>query len=351
MNDVVAFIDKDDVFFYDKHGNTLVCDDLDNCVLHTVLPDEFFFFFQSDITSKRKAHITVEAYAKSIFPVENAFVGYMSDTLPLIGYICFYDKIPEKIMHILEKSKTVITPFAIYFNKFKESGFVYKGQSVWGVYDKGNLQCYGMGDKCPIEKDDISNKVKQVDYVKEDVLKLMWDMISSNSTQKINLPVTRNTQNGFENWKISRFVLIVVMLLLFIAGGVFRYSYYKKELTHINHKIALLYKKALGDKHYTDPYGVLLYKADSANASGYAIAPMELFYAISKAKANENIKIDYVSFDNNGIKIEGKADNYASVVKYADNINALLKKKFIIQNTSYANGKLLFGLVYSAVMQ
>lgn len=348
--EVIAFLNEDSIEFYDKTGRITDCSDLDKCYIYAVIPDEYFFFFQSEIVSKRRAYLTIEAYAKSTFPVNNGFVGYVSGFLPLIGYFFFLDKIPEEFKNILEKADVITTPFAVYLHINSKKSFIYEGESVCAIYDDSGLKHYTLGDECLIEerveKDKQFEKIK---YSKQKLINNINSLIVSKSAHRIHLPVSKGSKIGFESWKISRFILLGVALLVFIIGGVLRYSSYSSELKLINKKIDVLYKKALGNKHYSDPYGVLLYKAESSSTNSGGIPPLKLIYALSKAKESAKVKIDYLSFDRNGIKIRGKIDSYASLVKYAQNLNNIIGKKFTIQSSSSKNGKLLFTLTYSAV--
>ena len=348
--EVIAFLNKDGVEFYDRDGKRTDCSDLDKCYIYALLPDEYFFFFQSEIVSKRRAYLTIEAYAKSTFPINNGFVGYVPDFLPLIGYFFFSDKIPEEFAHIIEKADVITTPFAVYLHINSKKSFIYEGKSVCAIYDNSGLKHYTLGDECLIEERiENSKKFEKIKYSKQKTINNINSLAASKSVHKTHLPVSKGSKTGFESWKISRFVLLAAALLVFIAGGILRYSSYSSELKLINKKIDVLYKKALGNKHYSDPYGVLLYKAESSSASSGGISPLKLIYALSKSKDGGQVKIDYLSFDRNGIKIRGKIDNYASLVKYAQNLNNLLAKKFTIQSSSSKNGKLLFTLTYSAV--
>jgi len=348
--EVIAFLNEDKIEFYDKTGKTIDCLDLDKCYIYAVLPDEYFFFFQSEIVSKRRAYLTIEAYAKSTFPVNNGYVGYVPGFLPLMGYFFFLDKIPKKFINIIEKADVITTPFAVCLHINSKKSFIYEGKSVCAVYDNSGLKHYTLADECLIEERVKNNKAfEKIKYSKQELINSINSLAASNSSHKIHLPISKGSKTGFESWKISRFVLLAIALLVFIIGGVLRYSSYSNELKLINEKTAVLYKKALGNKHYSDPYGVLLYKASSFSANSGNVSPLKLIYALSKAKDGSRVKIDYISFDRNGIKIRGKIDNYASLVKYVQSLNDFLAKKFTIQSSSSQNGKLLFTLTYSAV--
>ncbi len=347
MSELIAFFGEKDVEFFDINGKKVDCDKPERHTIYAILPDKYFFFFQSDIISKRRAYLTIEAYAKSIFPLERGFVGYIGDLLPLIGYVCFFDKIPSRFMSILEYAKIITTPFSIYLQAYASKQFIYKSDEVCSVYYNSKLKHYIFGDECFIsQKDDIPSNMEKINCSKEETIKKLLSFISSNSLHKVNLPINKDTKGGFEEWKIYRFMLLAVATLIFITGGILRYSYYKKELSGINRRIEAVYKKALGDKHFNDPYGVLLYKAEYVNDGGYSIEPLSLLYALSKAKNSYKVQIDYISFGKNGIKITGKINNYTSLAGYADKISAILSKKFVIQNTSSKKRGLVFTLKY-----
>ncbi len=350
MNEVIAFLNKETVEFYNKKGELTDCENIDDCVIYAVLPDDYFFFFQSEIETKRRAQLTIEAYANSTFPVEDNFVGYVSGITPLIGYICFLNKIPDRFQDILEKAKVITTPFVVYLNKNSDNSFFYEGNGICAIYYDSEIKHYTPADECLIkQRIQEYGGIKKIAYSKENVIRNISDLVSSNTIDKAHIPVNRLTKKGFEGWKIYRFALIFAALFLFILGGVLRYSFYKKELNRVDKKIEILYKQALGKKHYNDPYGVLLYKAESSSSNAYNISPIKLLYALSEAKSGSNIKINYMAFAKSRIKIVGEINNYTTLVQYTNRVNKILGKKFTIQNTSFKKGKLMFTLLYKTV--
>ena len=348
MDEVIALLEEEKIEFYNLEGEKIECNNLENYTFYTILPDEYFFFFQTNIESKRKASQTIKAFAKSIFPIEDEnFIGYVPFLIPLIGYIFFTHKISEEHARILNLSKITTTPFILHLNAHKDESFIYNGKNVCALYQDRELKYYTISDLCPPEDREQPIDENIIKYSKEDTINLLIEAISSKKIANIHIPTNDEARFSISRSTIIYTSIIFILLFFLMAGDIVKYTYYKKQLDRINIKINNIYEKALGKKHYSDPYGVLLYKANYSSSATYDIDPLKLMYALSKAKGNLNITIDYLSFDSSGsVKISGKASGYDAITNYSKAVSDILSKTFTIQNTSSKNGKLIFTMVY-----
>jgi len=348
MDEIIAFLEEEKIEFYNLKGEEIECDNLENCTLYTILPDEYFFFFQTAIESKRKASQTIKAFAKSIFPLEREnFIGYVSFLNPLMGYIFFLDKISENHTKILNLSKITTTPLVLYLNAHKNENFLYNSKDICALYQDRELKYYTISDLCPPEDREQLLEDNIIKNSKEDTINLLIETISSKKITNVHIPTNDEARFSISNSTIIYISIILISLLFLVAGDIIKYTHYKKQIGKINLKISKIYEEALGKKHYSDPYGVLLYKANYSSSATYSIDPLKLMYALNKAKGNLNITVDYLSFDSGGnIKISGKSSGYNAITSYSKVISDILSKTFKIQNTSSKNGQLIFTMVY-----
>ncbi len=340
MSEVIALLSDDGFEYYDTDGNKIEPAKLEKQKLYAILPDRFFFFFQTDINAKRRSLAAVEAFARSTFPVENGFVGHLKGYTPLIGYIYLKEKETDQIADIIRIATVVTSPFAIYLESFKNRSFIYKSSDICAVYSEKVLISYTPGD-CQKDQIEKPEDYENIEYSQDELFKLLKRLIAEKRIRDVALATSKRSSIG--EWKVHRFILLAIAALAFIAGGILRYSAYQKELKTQRARLENLYKKALGGKKYADPYGVLLYKAKSASYSA-SITPTKLLFALSKAKNGYDIVVDYISYSNGEARINGKASNYATLVGYVDTLNRILNGKVSIQNTSSYKGKLKFTL-------
>ncbi len=306
--------------------------------LYLILPDNFFFFFQTDIVSKRRVNQTVKAYAKTLFSsVDN--VGYVSLFNPIVGYTFKKEKLESLDDEILNAAAYITTPFLI-FAYFMDS-FAYVGNGVCAAVFEKRLKFYTVGDE-NVLLERLSSQVEIVKYNKLQTLENAIEIIKKREFKKINLSISG--EERFENWKIWRFAAVLLIAFLFIIGMVVRYSTYSKTLKMEKKRLDKLYYMALGGKRYSDPYGILLYKADYGQKES-TISPTKLLYFLSKAKDGHNLNIDFISLSDDSLKIRGTIDSYKGLLNYVRELNKMTGKKFIVRNTSRKKGRLKFVLV------
>ncbi len=339
MSKVFAIVDGGNVEFYDtvfeKIDNIEKTDDI-----YLILPDDYFYFFQTEITTKRKTLQTVRAYAKTLFPNVD-FVGYVRQFTPIVGYLLDKEKIERLDKSIVEKAILVTTPFLVYAQEKGDFGYV--GRDICALVVDGKLKFYAFGDESTLVER-LTKDVEIVKFDKKGVLEKLAKTIKNSNVKKIAMDIGNKDGTGFENWKIYRFVAVIVVCLAFVVGEGLRYASYSKEVKNAQKKLEALYKKALGDNQYTDPYGVLLYKADySTQLNPFSLS--KVLYCLSEAKNGYDLKIDYVSYSNGALKIKGSIDNYKDLLSFLNRLNGAMGRKLVVQNTSSKGGKLTFVLV------
>ncbi len=341
MSKVFAIVDGSDIEFYDvtleKIDNIEETDDI-----YLILPDNYFYFFQTEITSKRKTLQTIRAYAKTLF-FNVDFVGYVRQFTPFVGYLLDKEKIEQLDESVVERAVFVTTPFLVYAQEKRDFGYV--GQDVCALVVDGMQKFYAFGDESTL----VERLTKDVEIVKFDkkvVLERLAKTVKNGNVKRIALDIGNEAGIGFENWKIYRFVAIFVVCLAFVVGEGLRYASYSKDVKSAQKKLEALYKKALGNNQYADPYGVLLYKADySSQSNPFSLS--KVLYYLSKAKDGYDLKIDFVSYSNGALKIKGSIDNYKNLLSFLDRLNNAMGRKLVVQNTSSKGGKLTFVLVGS----
>jgi len=306
--------------------------------LYLILPDHFFFFFQTDIVSKRRVSQTVKAYAKTLFSSIDS-VGYVSLFNPVVGYTFQKEKLKDLDDEILNAAAYITAPFVIYAY-FMES-FAYVGNGVCAVVFEKRLKFYTLGDES-ILFERLNSQLKIVKYDKLQTLKRAIEIIKSKDFKRIALSISDD--KNYENWKIWRFVAVFVIVLLFVVGMVVRYSTYSKELKKARKRLDKLYTVALEGKHYNDPYGVLLYKAEYGDKKS-SISPTRLLYFLSKAKNSHNLNIDFITFSDGNLKIRGTISSYKDLLSYVKKLNRMTGKRFIVRSTSREKGRLKFVIV------
>ncbi len=307
--------------------------------LYLILPDNLFFFFQTDIVSKRRVAQTVKAYAKTLFP-SAINVGYVNIFNPVVGYIFSKDKLKVIDDEMLNAAVFVTTPFLVY--AFYKDNFAYIGNGVCAACIERKLKFYIVGDESTLFER-LSADLEIVKFDKSKVIKKLVELIKKKSHKKIALSITEEA--GFENWKIWRFIAVFIITFFFVAGMIIRYTAYSRALSIAKNRLDKLYAMALGGKHYSDPYGVLLYKADYGQKGG-SITPTKLLYFLSKAKNGYNLDVEFISFSNGSVKVKGVIDNYNELLSYIRKLKKMAGKEFVVRNTSSTkDGRLKFVLV------
>ncbi len=339
MSKIIVLFEGSQLEFYNLELNKVEAIEKDDD-LYVILPDDAFFFFQSDISSKRRVQRTIEAYAKTVFSTTSD-VGFVRLFNPIVGYIVNDDKLSSLKENILEGATFITTPFLIY--TYFYDNFVYVGNGICAAVSEGRLKFYMPGDEnAAFER--LTSNLEIVRYTKNDLLTKATQVIKSKSFRKISLSIGEKNKDGFENWKISRFAAIVFICLAFIVGEVLKYSTYSKELKKAHRNLNELYTKALGSTQYEDPFGVLLYKATYGQKNG-SLSLTKLLYFLSKAKSGYGIKVNLISFSDGNLKIKGTIDSYKNLINYIKDLKKLIGKNIVIQNTSSKKNRLNFTLV------
>lgn len=340
MSRIFAIMDNDNIEFYngslEKIDNIEETDDV-----YLILPDDYFYFFQTDIISKRKTLQTVRAYAKTLF-TNIDFVGYVKQFTPVVGYLFNKEKVEQLDKGVVDRVVFVTTPFLVYAQEKGDFGYV--GRNVSALVVDGKLKFYAFGDESTlIER--LTKEVKIVKFDKKGVLEKLSEALKVGSFKRIALDIGNKSGIGFENWKIYRFVAVLVVCLAFVVGEGLRYASYSKEVKNTQKRLEELYRKALGnDQQYADPYGVLLYKANySSQTDPFSLS--KVLYYLSEAKDGYSLKVDYISYSNGTLKIKGSIDNYKNLLSFLDKLNNIMGRKLVVQNTSSKGGKLTFVLV------
>ncbi|NOZ83536.1 MAG: hypothetical protein GXP60_01805 [Epsilonproteobacteria bacterium] len=347
MNDIViALYENDEWSFYNKKLTKIALEFVYNRKLYVVLPDHFFYFFQTDILAKRNTKKTVRAYTKTIFPEETGFIDYIPNPNGAIGYIVSEDIKNIKRPEILKNAVFITTPLLIQYANIKSS-FVYTGKTVSAAFDGKKLACYIKGSY-----EDVKHRLGDIRKYKQadaDMMHNIGDLISlihERRHKAIRLSVEDKTTDFNLAKSAPVIAAAAIIVILIISGQIFRYEGTRKDLSSIENRIDLIYKKAFNGKKYRDPYGMLLYEAKQCEIQ-QGIKPMNLVYALSKAKKPDT-KIKSIVYDKKRFKIKGDAANYDSMLGYLNALNKILHINAKVKSTKSRNGKLEFGLIYNA---
>ncbi len=346
MSELVAVLKDNKWQFYNRKLEEFEPENLDDYTVYAILPDDFFFFFQTDITAKRHIRNTVWAYANSNLPVGDNYIGYIKRTSPVIGYVFFKDKLNDDIKYVIEKASTVTTFFNMY-SILHSSEFIYVGDTVSASFADGKLEYFLKGNEgAVLERLDSPEQYEIIHReVDEKDVEKFFDIIDKKSLLEIELSIENDESKGVVEKNIAKIVMVAAAVLLVVIGGVFRYEGYKQELFSANTALSNLYEKALGNKKYNDPYGMLLYKAYKGKSNGGSFSPLRLLYTLSRAKGKRNIKIDYIVYsENSGLEIKGEIDNYADLVDFVKTLNGKLHYTLNIKNTFFKNKRLKFSI-------
>lgn len=347
MNDIViALYENGEWSFYNKKLAKIALEFVYNRKLYVILPDHFFYFFQTDILAKRNTKKTVRAYTKTIFPEETGFIDYIPNPNGAIGYIASEDIKNIKKSEILKNAVFITTPLFIQYANMKSS-FVYTGKTVSAAFDDKKLACYINGSY-----EDVKRRLGNLQGYKQadaDMMRNVSDLINlihERRHKAIRLSVDDKTTDFNLTKGAPVIAAAVIIVILIISGQIFRYEGTRKDLSSIGNRIDLIYKKTFNGKKYRDPYGMLLYKAKQCEVQ-QGIKPINLVYALSEAKKPDT-KIKSVVYDKRRFKIKGDAENYDSMLGYLNAINKILHIDAKVKSTKSRNGKLEFGLIYNA---
>ncbi len=315
------------LFFNDKKeftsGDEWV--DTDNGELCLILPDEFFYFFQTPINTRKRLKETLLAYTKNIFPIkQEVSVGYLQNIMPAVGYIF---KKREVGVELLKRASLVTTPFLIEYVlcSFKKGEpFVYESESIISIVDQqGEITRYYLKK----EKDKYKGQIlkqypyKLVNPTKTEVAEDFFQIIKEKHIKRIlHLKVADPPDISWKRCVFTGIAMFLITLICFM-GGYFRYRTYVNNLDQITSKINDLYHRALNGKDCIDPYGMLLYKAKVCS-SGHGLSPLKLLFVLSKAK-DGYIQIDTISYRDKVYNVKGKANSYEDLVNYVKRLKKL----------------------------
>ena len=339
MSKIIALFEDNKFEFYNLNIEK-VENVSDRDEIYLILPDNFVFLYQTEISTRRKTSQIIYAYAKTLF-YNPGHLGYVKLFNPFVGYTIDDDRLSELDNEILSKTVFVSVPFLIY--AYNKSDFAYLGDGICALVSGSKLKFYASGDESVL-LERLSGETKVVKYDKFDLLSKAKGVIENGSIKKIAIDIGKSNSLNFENWKIYRFVTVIIICLAFIGGEAFRYASYSKDVKNTQLKLFTLYEKALGNNNYSDPYGMLLYKADySEQNSPFSL--IKVIYYLSESKNGYNVNIDSVSYSGEGLKIKGTINNYKNLLSFVNRLNNLMKHKITVQNTASENGKLSFSLV------
>jgi len=342
---VVAVYEKERWIFYNERGEEVKLQKIEDKKIYIILPDDFFYFFQTDILPKRRVKQTINAYAKTLFPLEDAYIGYLKGTNPVIGYAFLGDI--KKIKDLLDKAEVVTTGFVINY-VLHPGAFIYIGPTVTAI-SNGHILGYFKGDYKTAKKRVANLQDYEVIDVAEDPKQCVtsfFKLLQQKKEKAVHLPVAEIGTESNIRKNILFLIGLGLFISLFFAGNYFRYKSYLSELQAIDSKLETIYKKAFGGKKYQDPYGMLLYKATQVEKHT-GIKPLELIFALSKAKQDQ-VKIDYLSYDKQSFKIKGVIKDYDNLLRYLSALNNLLGVEAKIEKTKNKNGTLEFSIVYTS---
>lgn len=142
MTDVLIVATEQEIAVYDKQLQNLKLDDIpEEAKVYVVLPDNVFFFFQTDIVAKKPTK-PLQAFAQSNFPKYWDAIGYVKGTQPVVGYVVIKSRMPEDIMKFINKAQLITTPFMLAWAK-GEDNFLYRGCYITACVEDGRLKYYG----------------------------------------------------------------------------------------------------------------------------------------------------------------------------------------------------------------
>jgi|GEM_PF-6788974 len=338
---VIAIYKDDDWLFYNEKLEQISYSGGKN--LYLVLPDQFFYFFQTNIISKRNIRKSVKAYAKTIFPEKESLIGYIYKPSGTLGYIVSEKVESIKKDELLKNARLITTPFLIQYAA-KNSSFVYIGEAITAVIKQEKLVCYIKGGYEDVKsRTDIT--CEKVNTDTNETIKLLIELVKKHRHKNIELAIEEKKDNFSVKKILPAVIAAAIVVISVILGQVLRYEGDKSVLLAYDKRINNIYKKAFGGKIYQDPYGMLLYKAKQCKKQN-VISPIDVIYALAKAKKGNTV-IDYVAYDTRSIKIKGNAVSYDSLVSYLDNFNKILHINAKISNTRNKNGKLRFNIIYN----
>ncbi len=346
QNIAFAIYEDNKWYFLDENLQKISKDKLKNRKICVILPDKWFFFFQTEIVPSRKAYNIVNAYAKSTFSLGVFNVDFLRTSNPIIGYI-FHGNI-EKVKEILDIASIITTFFTItLFSERKP--FIYLNNSTVAICKNGKIEAYFKGDL-----DAIKNRIDNMkDYniidIKKDKEKLIRDLltlIKQKKEKNIKLYIFKKDQYNLLNKYLPLIISICFILILTFLGNFLKYNAYCKQEEILKKDLQKIYEKAFQGKKYQDPYGMLLYLAKKyENSQRTSWRPLEIIYSLSRYKKS-SLEINYLSYDSkNGLKIKGIVKDYKTLLDFISDINKSLQIDAKIEETKNKNGFLEFIIV------
>ena len=338
---VIIVARQEEVEFSNSEGEKITTENLSSFKkIYLVLPDRAFFFFQTEIVAKRPKR-AVEAFAKSNFPQNWSFTGYVKDTFPVIGYLFFKDRVPQKIHELLARADIITTPFRISWVK-KKDNFLYKGDKISACIKEGKLIFYGP-EKDPKCTDADVIELKDTKQIITSLLETLNDPKAKDSLH-LDVGEKKNPLSLLKPY-MDTITVCSLAIIMTVSGSFLRYRAHAVRIQHLQKSIEDIYKKVFGPKLPTDPYGMLLFKAQKGSKSS-SLSPLKLLYLLSKAGDPGDITVERLSISKNtGVKIEGSCANYNVLVDYVKRINQLITEcPITIESTSQKRDKLRFTL-------
>ncbi len=335
---VIAVLQNGAWQFYNEKIEPINPKRLDGKKIYAILPDNLFYFFQTEITARKRITETVRAYAKNCFPLEETdFVGYVK-TKPILGYI-FKREINGQ--ELIKKASLITTPLLIQF-VLKHSPFIYAANGIVAIVNNGLLR-YLPGDE-----DTARELLKGIDspytLITPDIKDTIKGLIKAQKAKKTKLLHLNvmDTPSISVTKSITLGISMLILIIFCLTGGILRYKVATSRLKNLSQRIEAIYEQAFKGKSYPDPYGMLLYKARSCSLQK-GIPPLRLLYILSQAQ-NGRLNIDLISYKEGKYELKGQTEDYDRLVKY---VNALkrLKVKAKILNTTSKGGKLKFSIM------
>ncbi len=334
-------------YFLDENLQEISKDQLKAKKIYAILPDKWFFFFQTDIIPSRKAYNIINAYAKSTFPYEKGKINFLKNSNPIIGYI-FQGEI-ENIKDILDKASIITNFFTIALFSEKKP-FIYLNNSIAAICSNERIESYFKGDLNAIKK-----RVKNIDLYniidiekdKQKILANLLELIKQKKDKNIKLHIFEKDQYNFLNKYFSLILSAFLILILIFWGNFLKYRAYCKQANILTEKLQEIYNKAFHGKKYQDPYGMLLYLAKKyENSQRKKLTPLEIIYSLSKYK-KQSLEINYLSYNKNELKIKGIVNDYKTLLNFISDINNSLNIDAKIEQTKNKNGFLEFNIIAS----
>ncbi|WP_291321883.1 hypothetical protein [Desulfonatronospira sp.] len=300
--------------------------------LLVMLPDRFFFFhIPEDLQGKKRKvmHAAAELQLRHLFPAPSGgeSMEVLDTGIDVLG--CFrsgeLDAFVQQHKPLLLRASAVTTAFL-----GGRAATVNTNTHFWTMHNPGDPRMLVMDNRLEYffgDEQELEQRVRDSGLSTSPALLTVQDVIQSVAANavpwnsfKLQLSQISEVQSG-SKLVLKAAAVLFLAGMLFCGGEIYKLRSLEMERAQWQTALEEVYTGALGPDYGSDPYGLLLYRAEqSRNTHRLGVDFMEFLGRLSRA-APESLLVHGFSLGIDSGRVQASLDNYEQMERFLENLN------------------------------